>query len=153
MKKSIKALLTIVLLCATAAMSAQEEMSIRDIFKAMPDSLIPYLSTNNRLDMIDFMDAQMKAEVTNKLDGKSEMVALTDDSLCIVLSQALKVDLKLEKVDTGVVVCLKRIYALKGQPAEEVADYYTADWRYIDSRRLWSGLLRRDEEIQEKPHF
>ncbi|MBR6998224.1 MAG: DUF3256 family protein, partial [Prevotella sp.] len=40
-----------------------------DLFKAMPDSLMPYLTKNNRLDMIDFMEANMKAEITNQLEG------------------------------------------------------------------------------------
>ena len=51
---------------------------MRDVFKQMPDSLIPYLSSNNRLDFIDFIDSKMDAEVANSLGGKSRMQKLTD---------------------------------------------------------------------------
>ena len=64
----------------TGQVSAQD-VTIRDIFKQMPDSLMPYLSQNNRLDFIDFLDSHMKAEVRNTLGGTSEMTALADDSL------------------------------------------------------------------------
>ena len=57
--------------------------NVREVFKSMPDSLAPYLTTNNRLDMIDFMDAKMKSVVTNLLEGETEMLALTDDSLSV----------------------------------------------------------------------
>ena len=48
------------LMAFTSQASAQDLM-IRDVFKQMPDSLMPYLSQNNRLDFIDFLDANMKA--------------------------------------------------------------------------------------------
>ena len=35
--------------------------SISDVFKQMPDSLMPYLSQHNRLDFSDFLAASMKA--------------------------------------------------------------------------------------------
>ena len=84
--------LPILMLCCVALPSWGQQLRMADVFKQMPDSLMPYLSTNNRLDMIDFMDAHMKAEVTNLLDGKSEMTALADDSLTIQLSAALKAE-------------------------------------------------------------
>ena len=64
-----------------ASSSVAQELTIRDVFRQMPDSLMPYLSTNNRLDFIDFLDSNMKAEVKNQFDGKSEMTVMTDDSL------------------------------------------------------------------------
>ena len=56
--------------------SAQTPMS--QVLKQMPDSLVPYLSENNKLDMIDFLDSKMKAEVHNLLDGKTELITLTE---------------------------------------------------------------------------
>ena len=89
-------------LCALAVgqVSAQN-LKMRDVFKQIPDSLVPYLSQNNRLDFIDFLDSNMKAEVRNKLGGMSEMTALTDDSLSIRMSNALQVDMLLLKLAGG----------------------------------------------------
>lgn len=54
----------------TCAVEAQVKM--RDVIKQMPDTLVPYLKQNARLDFIDFMDSDMKAEVNNDLGGKSQ---------------------------------------------------------------------------------
>ena len=50
------------LLALSASQMSGQRLEIRDVFKQMPDSLMPYLSQNNRLDFIDFLDANMKAE-------------------------------------------------------------------------------------------
>ena len=66
-----------------------EELKIRDVFKQMPVSVMPYLSENNRLDFIDFIDSDMKAIVRNRLGGSSEMISLTDSTLSIRMSSSL----------------------------------------------------------------
>ena len=70
-----------------------------DYFRKIPESLLPTLSVNNRLDMLDFMASNMKAEVINRLGGKSEMTSLTDSTLTIRMSNALQVDMLLLKID------------------------------------------------------
>ena len=87
--------------------------NVREVFKSMPDSLTPYLSMNNRLDMMDFMDAGMKAVVTNQLGGDTEMTFLSDDSLSVKMNETLLLDLKLQKQDTATVVILKRTYLIQ----------------------------------------
>ena len=89
------------LMAFTSQASAQDLM-IRDVFKQMPDSLMPYLSQNNRLDFIDFLDANMKAEVKNRLGGTSEMLGLSSDSLSIRMSSSLRTDLFLMPLSTPV---------------------------------------------------
>ena len=90
----------------TGQVSAQD-MLMRDVFRQIPDSLMPSLSVNNRLDFIDFMDSNMKASVRNQLGGTSEMTALSDDSLSIRMKRSLSTDLLLltlepmDSLDTG----------------------------------------------------
>ena len=46
-------------LVSVSAQPSVRQITIKEVFKAMPDSLIPYLSQNNRLDFIDFMESNM----------------------------------------------------------------------------------------------
>lgn len=113
--------------------SAQE---IRDVFKQMPDSLMPYLSANNRLDFIDFLDSGMKAEVTNKTGGTSEMTALTDDSLSIRMSDALRVDILLMTLDKPVdsisqVIVFVETFLADSIYGESVCKTFSIDWQPI----------------------
>ena len=66
-------------------------IEMKDVFSAMPDSVLPTLTRNNRLDMIDFKVSGMKAEVNDVFDDKSTLDTLTADYLHITLSEAVKV--------------------------------------------------------------
>lgn len=141
--------------CAPACAFAQEP-TVAALFREMPDSLMPYLTKNNRLDMLDFMEARMKAEVTNRFDGKSEMTALSSDSLTVRLSDALTVDMRLERVAEPVdsslyTVSLRRTYHLNESQTERVVDVYTSAWRRLSSRQESSSLLSRDAAVFARP--
>ena len=60
----------------------------------MPDSVVPHMTKNNRLDMMDFMDAKMKAEVTNKLGGKSEMTDMSASYMRITISKSCDMQIR-----------------------------------------------------------
>lgn len=129
-----------------------QEPTVASLFREMPDSLMPYLTKNNRLDMLDFMEARMKAEVTNLFDAKSEMTALSADSLSIRMSDVLTVDMHIARVaepidSSNVTILLRRTYRINESQAECVVDVYTSAWRHLSSRLESSSLLKRDDEI------
>ncbi len=147
-----KVALFIVVVFAVLPVVAQKA-TMAEVFKAMPDSLMPYLSTNNRLDMIDFMEAKMKAGVTNLLDGTSEMIALSDDSLSIVMNERLRVDMCLIFHDS-LVVELTKTYSISEHQVEKVVQYFSTTWCPLSDRvSVLSTLLRRDDELFMKSHF
>ena len=80
---------------------------MRQWLTSMPDSVMPLLTQNNRLDFIDFFDARMEAVVTNLMDGKSCMDTLTDDYVRISYTQSCEVAMKLLPVnDSTDVLCM-----------------------------------------------
>jgi len=143
-----------------------QELKLRDIFKQMPDSLMTYLTQNDRLDFIDFIDSDMKAEVTNRMGGNSEMTALTDDSLSIRMSDALRVDMLLMTLDEPIdsicqVVVFVETFLVDSLYGETTYRTYSTDWqplttasitwneaqqKRLDSLRL-QNILKRDEDI------
>jgi hypothetical protein len=131
----MRLLFAVAVLFLSQTMSGQNTIS--NLFREMPDSILPTLTRNNRLDMIDFMDARMQAEITNKLDGKSEMKTLTSDSLLLRMSASTDVTLLLldvvEPVDSSLqVVCMVRTYRLaSGQGEEHAFSYYSSSWRKL----------------------
>ena len=152
--KVVPVLFTIHFSLFTSLAGAQNAaQTIRDVFKAMPDTLTPYLTTNNRLDMMDFMDARMKAVVNNGLGGETEMTFLSEDSLCVKMNEAYMVELKLEKADTSMQVCMKKTYITSEHQKEVITQRFTSSWHPISEPSTLSTLLRRDEEVFDKPHF
>ena len=149
-----KLLIFALLFCSQLSLQAQtDSLNIREVFKLMPDSLLPYLTQNNRLDMIDFMDAKMKAAVDNQLGGESEMTYLSDDSLCIKMNESMTLELKMSRDEKEPIVFMKRTYQITERQKEILIGRYSSSWRPISDVSEKSTLLKRDEEMLEKSYF
>ena len=162
---NIRSLIVPLLMLLATSARAQ---NLTEIFRQIPDTLTPYLSQNNRLDFIDFMESNMKAEVRHRLGGTSEMTALTADSLSIRMSEALRIDMLLltpvEPVDSSrQVVCVVSTYGTDSLGLESCVAYYTTRWAPLtttprlspaDERRVRTlevqTILKRDDEILKK---
>ena len=82
--------LTMFLCLACAWMCSLQAQEAKTFFKNMPDSLSPLLTAVNRADCIDFLESKMKAEVTNRFGGKSEMTELapySDDTAKLLANE------------------------------------------------------------------
>ena len=137
------------LLCITSVCSAQE-LALRDAFRQMPDSLMPSLMQNDRLDFLDFFDAGMKAEVKNRLGGTSVMTALTNDSLSLQVSPALRVDMLLltlaEPIDTmNQVIVVGETFLVDSIYGETTIHCFTPDWHPIPVPPLSESQQKRIE--------
>jgi hypothetical protein len=138
--RHLKSLLAVFALTAAMDVSAQPK-TIQDSFREMPDSLLPYLSQNNRLDMLDFMASGMKARVQNKFDGHSEMLTLTDDSLSIQMSEVMMLTMKLlptvQEYDGAkqVIMMQKTMKDSSGKQTTRCT-FYTIFWRKIDEGQV-----------------
>ena len=143
------------LFCLLLALEISAQTTVRDMLKSMPDSLIPYLSENNRLDMIDFMESDMDAVVTNSLGGKSQLLKLTDQYASIKLSEASSVAMRLLDVSTPVdslsqILCLVRTYG--SDIRESSIEFYSLAWRplptaiYFSKPSYMFSAMLNDEE-------
>lgn len=123
------------LLLFTAIMSSLAQSLVRpkmrDWLVAMPDSVMPLLTKNNRLDFIDFYDARMEAVVTNRMEGKSRMDALTNDFLRINYTRTTDVAMKLLLVnDTTDVLCM--VTTVKASVDDSRIAFFNAQWQPLD---------------------
>lgn len=128
----MRKIIVILFLMGTLGMFAQTTM--REIIKQMPDTIVPYLTENNRLDFIDFIDSGMKAEVSNTLGGKSQMQKLTDLFASITLNEASTLQLRL--LDTTVpvdsatqIICLVQTYGTNLR--ESKMAFFSVKWRRL----------------------
>jgi hypothetical protein len=137
----MKKLFVILVLALVAAVATADTLTIRGLFTEMPDSIIPYLSRNNRLDFIDFMDSKMKAEVTNDFGGKSLMTALSDDSLSIRLNEACRLNILLLTVTQPVdssnqVIALVQTIGREGEGEDTNVEFYSVRWRQLQNKPI-----------------
>ena len=127
--------LPILILFMTLSASAQDHVTnMRDMLKQMPDTLLPFLPENARLDFIDFIESNMKAEVSNSLEGKSELATLTDSYALLNLTKSSQIEMRLldttEEIDSmHQLLCVVRSYGTDIR--ESVVEFYSLRWRKL----------------------
>lgn len=132
-----------------AILPAQAQQA-KECFVNMPDSLSPLLTAVNRADFIDFLESNMKAEVTNRLEGKSQMTRLTSDYISVQMTPQSTWQMKLLSVnDTTRVVCtVSTVYA---PAADSHIRFYTPDWKELPAASYLSSLPVMDDFILPAP--
>ena len=116
------------------ACAVQAQVSMMDVFKSMPDSLVPYLTANNRLDCLDFKEAKMKAEVQNALGGKSELVTLNTKYADLQLNAVHRMEMRLLDTTEPVDSCqqvIGIIHTYGTDIQESKIQFYSLRWREL----------------------
>ena len=140
----MKKLFIALFVAATFSQASAQSIQIRDAFREMPDSLMPYLSKNNRLDFIDFLDSGMKAEVRNQLGGTSEMLSIGADSLSIQMNPSLRVDM----IAIDSVVAVVETFLVDSIYGESRVHYYSATWQPIAQPVLTEAQQQRIKRLE-----
>ena len=130
--------------CVLGISVSAQTLQMRDVFAAMPDSLLPLVTKNNRLDCIDFIENNMEAKVRNRADEFVELKTLTKDYLLFETSQMSQVEMRLLVLDdTTQVVCVARTY--KAPTADSHVEFYTVHWGQVDESLVGRLNVSRPE--------
>ena len=117
-------LLTILILLAVSITGKAQTM--KQLFTNMPDTILPTLSKNDRLDMVDLIENNMQNEVTNRLKGKSRLTKLTDNLAKIQLSELAEVQLCKLPTPDSYLICM--IHSVKADAWDSTTKFYNPDW-------------------------
>ena len=120
------------LLSLVTFLYAEAQNPIRNWLVSMPDSVMPLLTKNNRLDFIDFYDAKMEAVVTNRLEGKSRMDMLTDDFVHFGYTKSSEVTMKLLPVnDSTDILCM--VTTARAAVGDSRIAFFDDQWHPLDA--------------------
>ena len=113
--------------------------TMSDAISRMPDTVVPYLNENMRLDLIDFIQSGMKAEVTNNLGGKSVLRQLSDRYSSWQLNEAAGMEMRLldtaEPVDSAnQIICVVKTWGTDIQ--ESSINFYSMEWLPLPAQRF-----------------
>ena len=105
----------------------------KKVFTNMPDSLSPLLTAVNRADCIDFLESNMRAQVTNRFGRKSEMAELGPDYIRMQMSPQSTWQMKLLPLnDSTKVVCV--VSTVCAPVCDSDVKFYTTDWKQLSTR-------------------
>lgn len=129
----MKKILIIPLLLLSCAFVRAQDM--RSLFMSAPESVLPLLTENSRADCIDYIDAGMEAVVTNCLDGKTVVKALTDDYADIGMTGSSSLQMKLLPLqDGGRIICV--VKSVKAEAENSHVAFYDLDWKPVVGKKL-----------------
>lgn len=122
----MRKLFIITVLSLLAAVGDAAAQSMRSIFVNAPDSVFPLLTRVNREDCIDFLNAGMRARVSNRLDGKSELRSITDDFLELCSSEYSTVQMRLLPFAGDTIIAVVR--SVCAESCDSRISFYKKSW-------------------------
>lgn len=125
---------SILLLLVAFTLSASAQ-TLREAIKEMPDEVLPLLTKNDRLDFIDYLASNAKAEVKNKLGTTSEMTALTDDYAHIRMTEVSELSLKLLPRGDAKIICMVSTCKVDSLQDSEIS-FYDLQWKPLDAKQF-----------------
>ena len=137
--------ITIFAIFCLLADSVSAQLRMRDVFAQLPDSVLPLMTKNNRLDCIDFIENDMEARVKNLFDDKVVLDSLTDDFLSLSTSEGSYVEMKLFAEGADSFICVNRTYL--GQAADSEVKIYDLSWNFV--RRVARPDVREFLKLSE----
>lgn len=121
---------------------AAYSQTMKEIFATLPDSILPTLTSNDRLDCIDFIENNMTTEVNNALKGKTRLTALTDNLAKIQVSSLTEMQIcKLATID-GYIICLIHSSDVGGW--DSTIRFYDSAWKPLDASKYIDTPTTRD---------
>lgn len=114
------------------AQYAKAQKSVKDILGAMPESVVPYLNAEQLAELGKFTDGENSASVKNALNGTTSVDTLSHDFAVLRLNSVTDMQVRLLPLgDTAQVVCV--IKTVNKPVAESSINFYTTDWKRLDS--------------------
>lgn len=132
MKKYLFLLFILFVNCHVVFSQTTSNNSMLYYFSQQPDSIYPYLSSNNKLDLVDFIAADMDAVVVNKLDGNTKLEVVDSTFIKLQLNPATLVEMKLLpttinlKDSSKYVISVLTTYGVNAK--ESTISFYTSKW-------------------------
>lgn len=130
----MKRIATLILLIAILATQLAAQTA-KELYLNIPDTLMPLLTEVNRADFIDFLESNMRAEVTNRLGGKSEMKTLTDTYISIQTTPQSTWQMKLLPARNGkdTIICV--VNTITTPVPDSRIQFFDTRWREQSSTK------------------
>ena len=142
----------LILLIVVACLQLQAK-SMREMWLTMPDSIVPYLNKNLRLELVDYMGMKVKSEVKNLLRGITVMDTLTANYASLTINETLKMQLRLLPITKGdTILCMVKTF--NGPLPESEIAFFTSRWyrlEYpsIDLQSFVSSLVVKPDTMSQ----
>lgn len=112
--------------------------TVRQLWLGMPQSVVPYLDANMRMQCADFYDMHSGTSTDNQLGGKTRIDTLTTEYLSATLSDASDIQMRLLPVagSPDSLLCVVRSWIAPERESE--VRLYNQDWQPVGNSITFS---------------
>lgn len=129
-----------VFLWVVLLVTSVQAKSLKDLWVSMPDSLLPTLDRNLRLELVELEEMGVKPNVKNLLGEACDMDTLTNDYLECTTSKAARLQMiYLPSSAEDSVLCVIKTFCAPSKESE--IRFYDQDWRQLPI----SSYLAKDQ--------
>lgn len=129
-----------VFLWVVLLVTSVQAKSLKDLWVSMPDSLLPTLDRNLRLELVELEEMGVKPNVKNLLGEECDMDTLTNDYLECTTSKAARLQMiYLPSSAEDSVLCVIKTFCAPSKESE--IRFYDQDWRQLPI----SSYLAKDQ--------
>lgn len=136
------------ILCVMSSVLADAQVSMRDLWIQMPDSIVPYLNNSVRTEMADLYQIKTKSESKNLLEGTSVIDTLTKDYVHVSLNSNTVLQIKQLPTDSSFVICVIKTFV--APEAESEVSFFNSQWLPLNDS---FGLPLTDDADKLKTEF
>ncbi len=123
----VKYILLLFSLMFSMQISAQ---SVSDLWISMPGKMTPYLSLNQKKEMVECYKAGVDTKVVNQLKGNTLIDTLSVDYAKIVMSESYGLQMvRLPQENADSIICL--VHSYKAPAVQSRVEFYDKDWKQI----------------------
>ena len=132
--------IALILMLALALPQNGIARNIRDLFTAMPESLMPILSENARKDLMDIYESGMRASLQNEWNGRTTLLKMSDNHIQLQEDSegVVKTDLLMLTGKKDTIVCMVRTLCIPEQDSELL--FYNTNWQQLNTKQYLSDL-------------
>lgn len=110
-----------------------DAITAEQAFVSAPESVLPLLNRNTRLDMVDYYNSGSETASKNKLSGNSRVTSIKINDLRFEKSIASSCQIVILNMNNGMEI-IALIETVKTPVADSQITFYTTDWKKIDSK-------------------
>ena len=122
-------------------LASSPSLQMRDVFATLPDSILPTVTRNNRLDCIDFIENNMQAKVRGSFGEYVTLEALTPTYLRFTTSTSAYIEMKLLPAADSLIICFVST-VVTGADSLQLKDssvrFYTTGWQPLPASNFLS---------------
>ena len=136
---------TLIIICFLTCWLCASAQSLREVWIEMPDSVLPYLSKSQRIELADYVDMKADPAVLNAFGDSVRIERMTNNYLLVKTSKVTRLEIKLLDNNT-----LALVQTWKAPVAESKLSLFNLQWQPKEAVVVYNENIVKPDSMSEE---